>query len=454
MWNRLRNGVGMAVFAASLGGAAEPIPFAENGGLKMLYDNRMYPQAITHDGTMFLVWRGSEGFPYVRSYDLAIRKFSEPRMLLEGLGLQVNERKYRTDHHYAPVIWTGNDGRLHVLFGCHGKPGTNVHLVSKRPGDIGEWEVGAEVAPLISYPKLQRIHNDGTLIYYRHKGHLGDWRYRISPDGGLTWNGPEKIVVDMNAEPQTAKFASHAGSYNTMRVSEDGKTLHVAFIWKMEEPLPNERYKTTLHDHTRRHNLYYFRIDLVSGKAYNRAGDELQLPLNKATADRKCLVWDTDERSAAVGPSIYLDEDERPHLLLPVSDKTPYEGAYYFVRPEAGKWIRTQVTRTAHPFNASYLDRLPDGRFQALLVQGGGHTNSKEFNLDQYGWGDAVEVWTSDAAGENWQRTRDLTPVAGSKYQNVKFVSDDLRRPVSGILLFYGWTHAEGSATGYLLDER
>ena len=30
-------------------------------------------------------------------------------------------------------------------------------------------------------------------------------------------------------------MASHAGSYHTTQVSTDGKTLHVAFIWKMEE---------------------------------------------------------------------------------------------------------------------------------------------------------------------------------------------------------------------------
>ena len=431
---------------------AEPIPFATNGGLKMLYDNRMYPQAVTSDGALFLVWRGDEGFPYIRSYNLADRTFSKPHMLLTDLDIEIDKDKYRRDHHYAPVLWTGASGRLHVLFGCHGKAG--VHLVSRRPGDITAWVQGSEVAHSISYPKFHRIHGGRTLVYYRHKGHLGEWRFRISPDGGQTWDSPAQTAVNMNAEPRTAAFAAHAGSYNTTRVSADGKTLHVAFIWKMEEPLRNTRYQLILHDHVRRHNLYYFRIDLLTGKATNHAGKAIQLPVTKTTADRDLIVWDTEERSAAVGPSIHLDANGQPSLLLPVSDKTPYAGSYYFVRSNGATWKKTEITRTAHPFHASYLDRFPDGRFRAVLIQGGGHTDSEQNNLDQYGWGDAVNIWTSDPAGENWQPTRDLTPVPGHKYQNVQFVSQDLATHAPSLLLFYGWKDKSGSATGYLWDNR
>jgi len=171
-------------------------------------------------------------------------------------------------------------------------------------------------------------------------------------------------------------------------------------------------------------------------------------------ADRDLIVWDTEERAAVVGPSIHLEPDGTPSLLLPVSDKTPYLGSYYFVRPEGSAWKKTEITRTAHPFNASYLDRLPDGRFRAVLIQGGGHTDSEKNNLDQYGWGDAVKVWISDPSGQNWKPARDLTPTPGHKYQNVQFVSQDLATHAPNLLLFYGWKDKSGSATGYLLDTR
>jgi hypothetical protein len=143
-----------------------------------------------------------------------------------------------------------------------------------------------------------------------------------------------------------------------------------------------------------------------------------------------------------------------PYLLLPVSDETPYAGSYYLVRPVGGQWRKTPITRTAHPFNASYLDRLPDGRYRAVLVSGGAHADSSQENMDQYGWGDSVEVWTSGPDGEDWRRSEDLTPVTGRRYQNVQFVSADLKAPVDGLLLFYGWDSADEPGTGYLWDAR
>ncbi|MHC4994428.1 MAG: hypothetical protein ACYTGQ_05180, partial [Planctomycetota bacterium] len=96
------------------GGAAlaQPLPFADNGGLKMLYDNRMYPQAVTLNGKFYAVWRGDEGFPYIRSYDLVTRTFSEPFMLLTGLEDRVDKKRYFKDHHFAPVIWADQLDRL------------------------------------------------------------------------------------------------------------------------------------------------------------------------------------------------------------------------------------------------------------------------------------------------------------------------------------------------------
>jgi len=74
--------------------------------------------------------------------------------------------------------------------------------------------------------------------------------------------------------------------------------------------------------------------------------------------------------------------------------------------------------------------------------------------MNQYGWGDAVEMWVSDPHGEKWKRMRDLTPVKGHRYQSIQFVSRDLEAPVDGLLLFYGWKDSSGNGTGYLWDNR
>ena len=71
---------------------------------------------------------GKKGFPYVNSFDSASRTFGQPHMLLAGKEESINKKRYRNDHHYAPVIWADTRGHLHTLFGYHRTPG--LHMVS------------------------------------------------------------------------------------------------------------------------------------------------------------------------------------------------------------------------------------------------------------------------------------------------------------------------------------
>ena len=141
---------------------AKAIAFAEDGGLKMLYDNRMHPQAVEYGGSVYIVWRGDKGLPYIISYELDSRKFSKPFMLLTGMEDKIDTRRYDTDHHFAPVIWIDSEGYFHVLSGCHGTPGT--HLISKQFGSIrsslDSWDTVAQIAPGISYPTIFSIHDE------------------------------------------------------------------------------------------------------------------------------------------------------------------------------------------------------------------------------------------------------------------------------------------------------
>lgn len=427
------------------------VPFAENGGLKMLYDNRQYPLAVAVGGKTHIVWRGDEGDPYCVSYDMETRQFSNPVMLLTGYENQVDRGRYRNDHHYAPVIWADNDGYLHTLFGCHRT--TGIHLVSEKPGDSSRWRRGNDFSESISYPKIHRIYDDKTLVYTRYSGHLGFWQYHISSDGGNRWQGGGRPVVNLGAEPHDGLHAAHAGSYNTTAVSADGKRLHVAFIWKVEDPVYNTRYQRFLDDHTQRYNLYYLYVDLPTGKGYNIDGVELELPLRKKVADDLCLVWDTEERTAAVGPSICLDTRGDPQFVLPVSEETPLDSWFYFVKREKGAWRKTRIARTLHPFNASCLQLDEKGFYHAFLIAGSGET-VVEKGMDEYGWGQRVEEWISENEGLSWKKKRDLTPEQGLRYQNVQFISNGLGGEFDDMFLFYGWESPDSPGKGYLWDAR
>ena len=429
---------------------ADAIEFAADGALKMLYDNRMYPQAVESAGRLYMVWRGDLGLPRIRAYDLESRRFSESHALLDGTGIDYDAERFERDQHYAPVIWVESDGLLHVAFGFHRTPG--FHLVSSGPGRIDAWERLPEISHSVSYPQVHRISDRRTLVYFRESGHLGFWTYRISNDTGRSWEAPDLPVIDMDAPPHGFPESSHAGSYQTTRVSADGRTLHIAFIWKMENPMPSNRYGGVLHDYTRRHNLYYVRLDLASGKVFNALGKELPRPVNFATALSECLVWDTEGGSAAVGPSIALGEGGEPYFLLPVSGTTPYASTMHFVHLSQGRWKRIPLATTGHPFNSTHLVRRADGSFRAYLIAGDGEA-SEAGEMNRYGWGDRVEEWVSGAAGGSWTRIRNLAPFAGLRYQGIQFVRAEGGGLLEDLLLFYGWT-GNGKGRAFLIDDR
>ena len=168
------------------------VSVGSGGGLKMFYDNRMYPQAVAIGSSVHIVWRGQDGFPYLATYDLDDRTVSKAKMLLDGSLDTIKPKKYRKDHHYAPVIWSDQEDYLHVLFGCHKSAG--IHLVSKKPRStqVQDWVRSQTFSESVSYPKIHRIFDDKTLVYFRESGHLGRWQYRISDDGGRTWPRPPR----------------------------------------------------------------------------------------------------------------------------------------------------------------------------------------------------------------------------------------------------------------------
>ncbi|MDA0347872.1 MAG: BNR-4 repeat-containing protein [Verrucomicrobia bacterium] len=431
---------------------AKVTSFANNGTLKMFYDNRMYPQAVVVDETMFAVWRGADGHPFVISYDLKKREFSKSLNLMVGYEDEADLRHYERDHHLAPVIWSDSDNYLHVLHGCHRTKG--MHLISAKPGSAERWVRGPDISESISYPKVHRIYNDQILIYSRLSGHLGYWWYHISGDGGRTWDELPKPAINLSGEPQDGKWASFSGSYNTTAVSADGKRLHIAFIWKVEDPVFNTRYNEILHDHTQRYNLYYLYVDLPSGKAYNIQGEEVELPVRKKTADEKLLVWDTDERPAVAGPSISLDKDDKPHFLLPVSDEDDIlRSHFYFVSHEQNEWRTVQITKTLHPFNSSYLEQAEDGVYHATMITGSGEKVIEE-GMDEYGYGLGIEHWTSADDGASWEKEKDLSPVRGMHYQNIQYISNAMKEPMKNMLLFYGWDGRENPGEAFLWDGR
>lgn len=435
-----------------------PLSFADTGQFKMLYDRRQRSQALYIDGKVQIVFNagGTPGSsaqsartkPMVVTYDPTTRKFSEIVLLTSGTG--------SSDHHKGPVIWADSDGYLHVLYGCHKTPGT--HIISKQPGSIGtsldDWDTGPQIAPGISYPTVFSFDGDSKqVIHYRTGSHISSWTYRITDDNGQSWTGPADDVVDLDISG-----ALDWSTYRSAQLSNDGNSLHVAFIAyddNKTDPDParayNPRYDKNL---SWKYNLYYIKINLQTDEVANADGETLTTPIDLALANSECMIWDTDWRGGNIVPNILIDANDQPGFLHVLSDETPEDFDYHYVRRENGQWKQTVITASNHRWNSSYLAGDDDGTLHAYLVTGDGYLDTGGY-MDKHGGGN-IEEWVSADGGDTWSFARDRTPdvskYPGWRYNNIQPVIRPDGSVVEDMLLFYGWVDLQApEAEAFLL---
>lgn len=434
------------------------LAFGEGGQIKMLYDRRQRPQSVHLNGKVHIVFnaggktgtlaRSAKTKPMGITYDPVTRKFSEVVILGPG----------HKDHHYAPVIWADEDDFLHVLYGCHKKPGT--HLISKRPTAMGfgrnAWREASQIAPGISYPTVFRVSGNRELIYYRTAGHASSWTYRMSEDNGKTWKGPANDVTDMDIAGRL-----EWSSYQSKLASADGRFLHVVFTSyddvKSNDPkrLYNARYDQPVGNGWK-YDLYYLKINLETQAVSNFDGEPMITPIDADTAEASCRIWDTEGRGAGVPPTIMLDENGDPAFLHVLSEGTLKEHRYYYVRRAEGKWKQTPIADSNHQWNSCHLARDDRGMLHAYIIVGNGYLATGGY-MDKHGGGD-IEEWTSSDKGNTWTKARDLTPdraiYPGWRFNNIQPIRRSDGSSVAGMLLFYGWKDKEApEAKAFLLHE-
>ncbi len=472
------------ISASSCGQKTESISdqvlsFGEGGQIKMLYDRRQRPQSVYLNDKVHIVFNagGEPGAParsptkpMAITYDPATRDFSD----IVTLGPEDN------DHHYGPVIWADMKDHLHILYGCHSTPGTQ--LVSSEPGQIGsgnsDWTIGPEIASKISYPTLYRVLDGQQLIYYRTAGHISSWTYRLSDDNGKTWNGPDKDVIDLDS-----KGRFEWSSYQCKLPSQDGRFLHVVFMAyddnRKDDPerYYNPRYQKTVSNEWK-YNLYYVKVDLQSGYVSNFEGDKMDTPINLDQANSICRIWDTEWRGAGVPPDIVLDQNGDPTFLHVLTEESTESHNYYFVYRADGEWEKTVIAPSNHQWNSCHVNRDSKGVYHAYLVVGEnyvdtdwvegnktgsnfekGRTNYLKTGgyMDKHGGGN-IEEWISHDNGDSWEKRRDIAPdqtkYKGWKYNNIQPVTRPDGSTVEGMLMFYGWKDKDApEAKAFLLHE-
>ncbi|MBR1918770.1 MAG: BNR-4 repeat-containing protein [Spirochaetales bacterium] len=408
-------------------------PFAVNGFEKMLYDARQSPVAITHKDKLYVAWGGgNDGLPrpHIIEYDMKKGKWSEAIRPAEL------ERE-APDHHMNPVLWVDDQDRLHMLFGVHCSPGT--HIYTPEPGNIERWEKGPQIAPDITYPKIMKK-ADGTLImFYRVLAHMGWWTYITSRDGGFSWTKPLSLI-DFDRDPVEGED-DWASSYHNCRMSRDGKSLHLGFVYFHERGMYgwiHPIYKVKPGVQTR-FDLYYARVDIDSGRIFDIDGNELQRPLSRHLAE-SAKIWSTFPLLTNI-PSLYIDEYDNPGFLLVRSTEEGMRRCnFHYITRIDGSWQRAMFSETNSTWAGSCIHKDEDGNLAAYVI-----ASSEEGEKLTYGGGD-IEKWVS-RDGSEWKKAGRICPQEGLIYNNPMFAEkSDGSGPDTRFLLTFGWEGPEGIA--------
>jgi hypothetical protein len=262
------------------------------------YSNAISPHAIVTRRKVYCAFQNTKGQPQVCAYDISKKKWSGPVRSSEfGLG---------RDAHGNPSICIDRQGRIHIFYGCHG--GRMRYTRSRKPYDINAWQEQPSPTPRATYPQSQLSADGDIYLFYRAGGHMEPWSLRISKDDGQSWSEPQK-VVEMRLDPPDRLAAAYCSTHP----GSDGKTFHCFWVHKddnaarvkgdRKHPWRPLKYKG-LHEAVYRYNMYYIYRD-PEGVWRNVTGDKVQLPVTKALADRKCLVFDSgDEFTNIAYPAV------------------------------------------------------------------------------------------------------------------------------------------------------
>jgi hypothetical protein len=279
------------------GGAHQYPPF---------YSNVIAPHAVVARSKVYCAFQNTKGQPIVMTYAISEKQWSESTKASQfGLG---------RDAHGNPSICIDRRGYIHVFYGCHGR--AMRHTRSSKAYDITAWQEQSAPTPWATYPQSMRMANNDINLFYRAGGHKQPWSLRISADDGQSWSEPQKII-EMRLEPRDPL----AAAYCSFHPGSGGKTVHCFWVHKddnaarvkgnKKHPWRPLKYKG-LHEAVYRYNMYYIYRD-AEGIWRNISGDKVKLPVSKALADKKCLVFDSGDEFTNTGfPAV--DTKDRPYV--------------------------------------------------------------------------------------------------------------------------------------------
>jgi hypothetical protein len=320
--------------------------------------------------------RGDELQHLIAYYDHATGEVPRPVRLLQ---------KRTEDAHDNPTLSIDAAGYLYVFSSAHGVERPSYIHRSKRPYDIGAWELLETTN--YSYPQPWYLPQSQRFLFlhtlYREGQRTLQWK---TSNDGRSWSAPQLLAH------------LEGGDYQVSWRDGDTDRVGTAFDLHPDHGRAGKglNYRT---------NIYYAETR-DAGKTWTTAdGRTLTLPLT--TADNAALVRDYRREDL----NVYLKDlaftaDGHPVILYltskgfnPGAESGPYR--WHTAQWTGAAWEFRPVTESDHNYDHGSLTIEPDGTWRIIAPTAPGPQPG--------GTGGEMAMWVSRDHGAHWELAKALT---------------------------------------------
>jgi hypothetical protein len=354
-----------------------------------------HPSSEYYNGVTYIAYQGHHEDAYVCAYNHNEEKWYGPyRAGVSLLGDEFPE----IDNHGRPTLVVSNDGYIHLFYGGHGgikefgentfgntHKGKQIHVVSKYPEDITEWEELPNVSPFGTYNQTVKMDNGDIYLFYRHGGHKSHWTYQKSTDNGRTFSDEVIILWHKNRQDDPNIHDAWYAWFD----KGFGNTIIVTYNYHLCAEVNHGAY---------RYNCYYMMMNCSDGTWENAAGQTLSIPITKEYADQNTLVYNsttTNTRREVCN----VDANGNPSVTFRLGS-SGYE--LYFTRWNGTDW-ETPVRPDGSAENSAGLMFKSPSEIDMLIY-------GKVNGIRNISW------WRSDDSGLSWTKVQTLLSSGTAKH--------------------------------------
>jgi len=369
---------------------AEAYPsFTDDGGWCWFAD----PRAVTRDGRTYTGWVTRDG-----SVQAAMLDHQSGKILVTTL-----HEKYERDDHDNPAFLFLPDGRLMAFYSKHGGPDMNAR-VTKRPGDLSEWEAertldlsGSRPRPrrTITYPNPILLTAESNAIYLFWRGDSWKPVFSKSMDASRTWSPAQVITSRAGAGNDNRPYVKIASNHKDR--------IHMVFT----DGHPRNEASNSVYYACYRDGAYW-RADGTRIAGVN------ELPFTPEKAD--CVYHASKTGARAWVFDVAEDQDGRPVIAYTRLPKET-DHRYHYARWNGAAWSDTELCASG-----KWFPQTPAGKVETEPHYSGGlaldHQDPSVVFLSRPVNGvREIECWTTGDGGKTW-KSKAIT--SGSAHDNIR----------------------------------